>query len=231
MISAIQIIKILSLCLIVLNTPACGRNAVEKYAPDNDQEKAELDMEANRYSDAIQRLNRVLEGEPENYPARSLLAAAFAAQAGLSALDLIKNATSGASSGQSGLKAVTSLLPTATAESLSLMNQACNAMESIPVTSRTAEMKLQHGLFFSSYALLQIKFFIDNPLSIESLSVEDAAKLIVTLAKAAEAGGSSPISTALRSFSSGLDQASGSSLERVKSVLTANSAPSGGSGG
>ena len=72
---------------------ACGRNVVESYAPNNDQEKAELDMEAGRYDGAIERLKRVLESEPENYKARSLMAAAYAAQGGITTLSLVKNIT------------------------------------------------------------------------------------------------------------------------------------------
>ncbi len=207
---------------------SCGPNVFEKYAPANDQEKAELDMEASRYSTASERLVRVLETEPDNHSARSLLAAAYAAQAGITTLGLIKNAASLKSAGSTGLGVYTALLPTATLEGLTFMGLACDAMAAIPVADRTTEMKLQYSLFFSSYAFLQIKYFIDNPAALASLSVADAAKLILTLAKAGEVGGSSPLTTAAIAVATTLEQAPGTSLEKVKTILTANSSGSGG---
>lgn len=207
---------------------SCGTNVVEKYAPQNDQEKAELDMEATRYSTASERLVRVLESEPDNHSARSLLAAAYAAQAGITTLGLIKNAASLKSTGSTGFSAYTEVLPTATLEGLTFMGLACDAMAAIPAAVRTTEMKLQYSLFFSSYAFLQIKYFVDNPSALASLSVSDAAKLILTLAKAGEAGGSSPLTTAAIAVATTLEQAPGTSLEKVKTILTANSSGSGG---
>jgi hypothetical protein len=207
---------------------ACGKNVVEKYSPANDQEKAELDMEAGNFATAAERLNKVLADDTENYSARSLLAAAYAAQAGITTLGLIKNAAAAGASGQTGLTALNSALPTSTLDALAFMGQACDAMEAIPSESRTTEMKLQYSLFFSSYALLQIKYFTDNPSAIADLSVEDAAKLILTLAKASEAGGSSPLSTAVKTFATTLEQTPGSSIDKVKTVLTAKSSGSGG---
>ncbi|MFZ9520233.1 MAG: hypothetical protein ACO3A4_07135 [Silvanigrellaceae bacterium] len=221
-------VMVLMLVQPLLIVPACGKNVVEKYSPANDQEKAELDMEASNYSGAAERLNRVLVDEPENHSARSLLAAAYAAQAGITTLGLIKNATTAGASGQTGVNAINSALPISTTESLAFMAQACDAMEAIPSDSRTTEMKLQYSLFFSSYALLQIKFFTDNPAAVANLSIEDAAKLILTLAKASEAGGSSPLSTAVKAFATTLEQAPGTSVDKVKTVLTANSSGSGG---
>lgn len=218
----------IALLLLALTMTSCGGNVVEKYAPNNDQEKAELDMEASNYSTAAERLVRVLEASPENHTARSLLAAAYAAQAGITTLGLFKNAASMKAAGASGISAYTSILPTATLESLNLMGQACDAMAAIPSSDRTTEMKLQYSLFFSSYALLQIKYFAENPAALASLSIEDAAKLIITLAKATEAGGSSPLSTAAVTLATSIEQAPGTSLEKVKTVLSANSQASGG---
>ncbi|NBX17800.1 MAG: hypothetical protein EBR09_10585 [Proteobacteria bacterium] len=213
---------------LLFSTSACGTNVVEKYAPANDQEKAELDMEASRYSSASTKLERVLEAEPENHTARSLLGAAYAAQAGITTLGLIKNAASLKSAGSTGISAYTAIYPTVTTDSLGFMGKACDAMAAIPLADRTTEMKLQYSLFFSSYALMQIKYFVDNPAALSELSVEDAAKLILTLAKAGEAGGSSPLTTAATAFAETLQQAPGTSVEKVKTVLLANSQASGG---
>jgi hypothetical protein len=213
---------------LLTTTLACGQNVVEKYAPANEQEKAELDMEKDNYSAAAEKLNRVLEAEPDNHSARSLLAAAYAAQAGITTLGLIKSAAGVRTSGGTGAKAFTTILTTATLDSLALMGLACDAMAAIPSESRTTEMKLQYGLFFSSYAFLQVKYFADNPEALASLSAADAAKLILTLAKASEISGSSPLSTAAAAFATTLEQAPGSSVEKVKLAIGANSSGSGG---
>jgi hypothetical protein len=211
-----------------LCTTSCGQNVVEKYAPANEQEKAELDMESSKYSSASERLEQVLAKDADNHTARSLLAAAYAAQAGITTLGLIKNAASLKSTGASGVKAFTAIYPTVSSESLEFMGKACDAMAAVPLDDRTTEMKLQYSLFFSSYALMQIKYFLDNPDALAGLSVDDAAKLILTLAKAGEAGGSSPLTSAATTFAESIQKVEGSSLEKVKTVLTANSSASGG---
>ena len=214
--------------ILLLYATACGRNVVETYAPANDQEKAELDMEASRYEAASEKLLKVLSETPENYNARSLLAAAYAARAGITTLSLIKNATSLGSSGATGLRGYTTILPTATSDVLAFMELACDAMAKIPVEDRTTEMKLQYGLFFSSYAFLQIKYFLDNPSALASLSVNDALKLVETLAKASEAGGSSPLSKAAETLSTTLASTPGSNVDKVKAALGPSTPASGG---
>lgn len=207
---------------------SCGTNVVQKYAPTNDQEKAELDMESHAYAQAAEKLERVLASDPTNHKARSLLAASYAAQAGITTLELVKNASSTQTSTGSGLQKITALLPTVTQESLTLMGQACDAMATIPAPDRTEEMKLQYSLFFSSYAFLQIKYFLENQAALTNMTPEDASKILLTLVKLSEVGGSSPLSKAATSFATSVEQTSGSQLERVKTVLTANSSGSGG---
>ena len=102
------------------------------------------------------------------------------------------------------------------------MEQACDSMALIPSDSRSSEMKLQYSLFFSAYAFLQVKYFTTNTEALANLSIEDAAKLILTLAKAGEAGGSSPLTTAAASFSATLGAAPGDSIEKVKAALAAS---------
>ena len=89
-------------------------------------------------------------------------------------------------------------------------------------------MKLQYGLFFSSYAFLQIKYFLDNPTALASLSVNDALKLVETLAKASEAGGSSPLSKAAETLSTTLASTPGSNVDKVKAALGPSTPASGG---
>lgn len=201
---------------------ACGKNIVENYAPSNEQEKAELDMESGRFSQAAKRLTAVLDARPENYAARSLLGAAYAAQAGITALGLIKNASTTSAVGGSAMQKFNEILPSVTLGSLELMEQACDSMTLIPIDSRSSEMKLQYSLFFSAFAFLQVKYFTTNAEALANLSIEDAAKLILTLAKAGEAEGSSPLTTAAASFSATLGAAPGGSIEKVKAALAAS---------
>lgn len=201
---------------------SCGGNVIASYAPKNEQEKAELDMEAGKYSQAAERLNSLLTGEPDNHSARSLLAAAYAAQAGITTLGLIKNASSSAASGQNSAQRFNNILPEAISANLTLMGQACDAMALIPADARTTEIRLQHGLFFSAYAFLQIKYFTTQAEALAALTTADALKLIQTLAQAAEAGGSSPLSKAASTFSTSISSAPGESVDKVKSVLSSS---------
>ncbi|MEY4065585.1 MAG: hypothetical protein RIR26_1793 [Pseudomonadota bacterium] len=208
------------LCVLLLLS-ACGRNVVESYAPNNDQEKAELDMEAGRYETAIERLQRVLEKEPENYKARSLMAAAYAAQGGITTLSLVKNVTVASAGSGTALQKFTAILPEATSDNLNSLDQACESMALIPVDARGEEMKIQYSLFFSAYAFLQIKYFTTNAEALAALSAEDAAKLILTLARAGEAGGSSPLTAAATSLSNTISAAPGEAVLKVKTALAA----------
>ncbi|MEN9529786.1 MAG: hypothetical protein RI932_1659 [Pseudomonadota bacterium] len=208
--------------LLALTWPAvtsCGRNIVASYAPANEQEKAELAMEAGNFTEAADRLTALLTGEPDNHNARSLLASAYAAQAGISALGLIKSAGSSSSASGNSMQRFNAILPDATTTNLERMSKACESMALIPVDARTSEIKLQYGLFFSAYAFLQVKYFTTQAEALAALSADDAVKLIQTLAQAAEAGGSSPLSKAASTFSNSISSAPGDSVTKVKNVL------------
>jgi hypothetical protein len=194
---------------------------VASYAPENEQEKAELDMEAGRFAKAIQRLNSLLNDEPENHTARSLLASAYAAQAGITTLGLIKSANS-STSGGSSVQRFNAILPDATLENLEWMAKACETMTLIPADARTTDIKVQYGLLFSAYAFLQVKYFTTQTEALASLSAADAGKLIQTLAQAADAGGNSPLSKAASSFSTSISSASGDSVTKLKTILAAS---------
>ncbi|MBM3381158.1 MAG: hypothetical protein FJY29_01815 [Betaproteobacteria bacterium] len=204
-----------------LSLVSCGRNIVAGYAPKNEQEKAELDMESGKFSAAAERLNALLLEDPTNHSARSLLASAYAAQAGITALGLIKSAGSSSASGNSAQR-FNAILPDATTQNLEWMDKACDNMAQIPLEARTTEIKLQYSLFFSAYAFLQVKYFTTQAEALASLSAEDATKLIQTLAQAAEAGGSSPLTKAASTFSTSISSASGDGITKVKTVLAAS---------
>lgn len=202
---------------------ACSTNVVSAYAPDNEQEKAELDMEAGRFQQAAERLHNVVQQNPDNYSAKSLLAAAYAAQAEITALGLFKNASTTTTSGESSVQKFNSIFPEITSTILEFMELACTTMDAIPIDSRTTEMKVQHSLFFSAYALMQVKYFTTNAQALANITTEDALKLILTLSKAAEAGGSSPLTKTASLLSAKVEASGGDSINKVKTTLGASS--------
>lgn len=209
-------------CTVLLVAQACGGNVTEKYAPDNDLEKAELSMERGQFTQASERIEKVLQDDPNNRPARSLLAAAYAAQAGITTLGLIKGATQASAASGTAIDKFNGILPDVTTETLDLMDNACSQMELIPANELTTEMSLQQSLFYSAYAFLQIKFFVTNTEALAALTISDATRLVLTLAKAVGSGGNSPLSTLASTVSTSISAAPGDNLDKVKLVLGAS---------
>lgn len=201
--------------------PACGENVTEKYAPENAYEKAELDMERSQFTQASEKLEGLLAADPSLHKARSLLAAAYAAQAGITALGLIKGAATASTASGSPIETFNQILPEATTESLSLMDEACASMALIPEAELSTEMTLQRGLFYSAYAFLQIKFFATNAAALANITATDAAKLILTLANAAGVSGNSTFSTLASTMSTSIASVPGDDVTKVKVALGA----------
>jgi hypothetical protein len=198
---------------------SCGDNVAERYAPANDYEKAELDMERSQFSQASEKLETILTAEPNHHKARSLLAAAYAAQAGITTLGLIKGAAIASGTTGSPIKKFNLILPEASSGSLTLMDNACTSMALIPDADLTTEMSLQRSLFFSAYAFLQIKFFATNAEALANISANDAAKLIQTLANAASSSGNSALTTLAATVSTSIAAIPGDDITKVKVTL------------
>lgn len=204
---------------IIVMLSSCGDNIAEKYAPANDYEKAELEMERSQFSQASERLEVIISANPSHHKARSLLAASYAAQAGVTTLGLIKGAAVASGAEGTPIEQFNQILPDATISNLALMEEACTLMELIPNTELNTEMSLQRSLFLSAYAFLQIKFFTTNTEALANISISDAAKLILTLAKATGASGNSTLSTLASSVSNSLEQIPGDEITKVKTTL------------
>lgn len=198
---------------------SCGNNVAERYAPANDYEKAELNMERSQFTQASERLETILAADPNHHNARSLLAAAYAAQAGITTLSLIKGAASASGASGTPIEKFNQILPEATTTSLALMDAACASMALIPDAELTTEMTLQRSLFYSAYAFLQIKFFATNAEALANISASDAAKLILTLAKAAGTAGNSTLSTLASTVSTSIGSIHGDDITKVKTTL------------
>lgn len=213
-------IKIWYFIILLFFSLNCGTNKLEKKAPPNLQEQAELDMEASKYSDAELKLTDFLLKYPDNYKARSLLAASIAAQGGVIMLKLITQAGTSASSGSGGsgggsaTQNLINFLPDATDTNLALLKRSCTQMNSIPQDLRGEEMKLQGGIFNTMYAMLLLKVFLKNPEKLLDLDPAQAAAILTDLA--------SSLGAASQSFgqsSSGFTQATSqlsSKLERAE---------------
>lgn len=211
----------------------CGRNILEKKAPKSDLELAEIDMEEGRYEAAQERLQTLLSKESENQPARSLLAASVAAQAGIVMLDLIeKGATaSQQGGGSSSSKAIIALMPNASSDNVTRMKVASAHMTDIPEASRSGPMKVQTGLFLTVYSLLRIKYLTENPAELLAMSPTEAAAFITDLlanmsqASAAFGGDTSPFNTAIGATAAALQAASGSDGKEKLSAFVATVSP------
>lgn len=214
-------IKILYFIILLFFCLNCGTNKLEKKAPPNLQEQAELDMEAAKYSDAELKLTDFLLNYPDNYKARSLLAASIAAQGGVIMLKLITQAGTSASSGSGGGSATQNLinfLPDATDTNLALLKRSCTQMNSIPQDLRGEEMKLQGGIFNTMYAMLLLKVFLKNPEKLLDLNPAQAAAILTDLA--------SSLGAASQSFgqsSSGFTQATSQLSSKLESAVGTDS--------
>lgn len=227
----------------VLPLHGCGKNAYESQAPESLFEKAQLDMEAGRYEDAQDKLKTLLSTDAGHHFARSLLAAAYAAQAGLTMLAVVEKAaesqggSGGSEGGQGGqggqggktdsLTLMEELLPPPTESHIALLAQACAAMSDIPPASRTVEMKTQTGVFFTALSFLRINHLRANPDLLASLTPQELASILGNLTTAATYGGSNgPLTSVATSFQKQISQAPGTSeVDRFKTVISASSAP------
>lgn len=72
--------------------PGCSGNVARPRAPEDLEEEARIAMEEGRYAEAQAKLERYLAGASTDYAARSLLAAAHAAQGGVILLDILMRA-------------------------------------------------------------------------------------------------------------------------------------------
>ena len=220
----------------VLFLEGCGRNIAKSQAPANPEEQAQLDMEAGRYAAAQTKLESLLQTDPTNYKATSLLAASHAAQGGITMFALLQKAaesqTSSGASGSAGsgdtLTTMLGILPDVTSLVLEKMELACQTIGSIPTDVRTTEMTLQNSVFFSSLAFLKLKQLKENPDLLAALTPEQAASILSNLASAVPASSTAtdPISKGSSALQKSITSAEGSNdVIKLKFVLSASSSP------
>jgi hypothetical protein len=198
-----------------LAVSGCGsRNALESQAPANLQESAENDMEAGEYKAAQHKLQRLLRSEKKNYPARSLLAASYAAQGGVILLRVIaKAATVGGDSGgqTSQVTALTGMFPEPTESSIAHIAKAVAEMEKIPAANLSVEMRYQMGIFQTAYAILLVKRLQASAEALAAMTPEDAALVLQTLASAATTFGQEGLGSAVSTLTTAISATPGAS--------------------
>jgi hypothetical protein len=193
-------------------TPGCAANALSEHAPLDLEERAQIDMEAGRYADAQAKLEAHLLKAPEAHTARSMLAAALAAQGGVALLDVLFEGQSSSASGEGEdgqVRALLDVLPVPTNANVARLVAANAQMGRIPASARTAAMKTQAGLFLLLESLLRLKALIGNPTALASLTESDAARITEIIAQAASAtGGASgnPLGPTVAAVASALSQ-------------------------
>ena len=202
--------------------PGCSKNAYDKVAPSDSQETAQRQMESGDYEGAQRTLETLLESQPELYSARSLLAASFAAQAGISILQIIQKAassptqSSGQTSGQAaGSSFLTAFLPEASLLSIEKMEKAVEEMSKIPSISLTSNMKLQSSLLLTLLPLMRLKYLASNPSILQNLTPEQALELLqkissdLSQAVAIQGQDSGPLAKSIQQVNQKIGEANG----------------------
>ena len=219
----IQIIWITLLTVIY----SCGPNHLASLERDDPAEDATIALEDGDPNKAINILTKALEDDSSNWKYVSILALAYAERAGINALTLAQNMASNSESGTSSSNEVTalfSILPEATDQNISDVDQAVSLMIAIPSDSRTTADVLKIAMFQTASLTLRTKKYDLNGDGIVSASEllamtsGDAVTILSQLASAATAfatGGSS----------SSTDQAAASQISAIQSAIDSCSGP------
>jgi hypothetical protein len=157
-----------------------------------------------------------LQTQTTDWEARSLLAAALAAQGGVVLIDIVLEAATQSSSGSGSTSSpaaqVLAFLPEATALHLNFLKAANRQMATIPKAQLTASMRTQASLFLLFESLLFLKRLKENPSLLASLSISEAKAFAQNLAAAASlsAGqGNNPFAKATAEISTSLQRQPG----------------------
>lgn len=172
---------------------SCGnKNAYEAQAPDSLYEQAQLDMESSTpdgYRAAQSKLETYLAENPADSPARSLLAASLAAQAGIILIDVASRATDdeGSEDGGGGVMAsLTNIVPTGSDANIALIARAVTELQAIPATDVTSEITYAAGIYSMCHSLMIMKKATASVESLATLTPEEAIAFIGALQTSSE---------------------------------------------
>ena len=185
---------------------SCGPNHLASLERDDPAEDATVALEEGDPNRAINILTKALEEDSTNWTYVSILALAYAERAGINAVKLATNMASDSGNGNSSTNEVTALfavLPDASNENISDVDQAVSLMISIPAASRTNADVLKIAMFQTASLTLRTKKYdlngdgVVSPDELLAMSSGDAVTILNQLASAATAfaSGSSTSST------------------------------------
>jgi hypothetical protein len=176
--------------VLALLAPACGNNKLKDRAPKSDVEEAQILLEKGKYPEARTLLEAHLAKSADDYKAVALLAASYAAEIGLSVIEISEKSLSSGNKSQQDL--ISQLLPEATQENVAVAKQAKSIILSIPETVRNADMKFGATLYVTAYTLLLLEQFKLNP---TVPTPEQAAEFLDSIDKAATLAAANNIPT------------------------------------
>lgn len=204
----------------------CGRdNVAEDRVPRTPDERARAALESGDYSTAIDVLEELIASEPDNYERYALLAAGYAARAGLAILDIVKaQFTSGGSGSTSLIGQVGSFLPAnSTAANLEDMAASLAKLNAIPAADRAEGADTKYGasasfqltLYSAAYSVMYLqKFTVPgditqfDPNKLATMTDADVDAILDSLVLSAESG-TGP--------AAGMGEAVGEALEEIDS--------------
>lgn len=204
-----------------LSPLSCGPNPLASLERDDPAEDATIALEDGNPDKAINILTKALENDSDNWVYVSILGLAYAERAGINALTLAQAMASNSENGVSATNEVTALfniLPDATDQNISDVDQAVALMITIPAASRTTADILKIAMFQTASLTLRTKKYDLNGDGVVStsellaMSSADAVTILTQLASAASAfaSGSSTSST---------DQAAASQIQAIQSAI------------
>lgn len=167
----------------------CGTNKAEPYAPTDLKGKAELKMEAGKFLEAEKLLAKLLEKEPNNYEARALYSANFAAQAGVTMKKMLESIMSGGGGNGGPTLTFLAALPAFSEENSILLQKALENLNLIPDDSKSDSVKMQAGIFTSSYSFYLMKKFTNvsgtiDQSTLQNMTEDEAISIIDNLTAA-----------------------------------------------
>jgi len=199
----------------------CGPNPLATLERDDPAEDATIALEEGDPNKAINILTKALEEDSTNWIYVSILALAYAERAGINALTLAQNMASNSENGTSSSNEVTalfSILPDASDNNISDVDQAVALMITIPSDSRTTADVLKIVMFQTASLTLRTKKYdlngdgVVSTAELLTMSSGDAVTILSQLSSAA-------IAFASGGSSSSTDQAAASQITAIQTAI------------
>lgn len=231
--------KYLFLVLIMIFSSCGQKNAFDcnggiaksKCSQRTKLEDARIALDHGDMDTAIKLLSELITDEPENYERYPLLAAAYAARSGLDVLNIV---TANFGGNSSILQTMSAVIPTPASmgdsypKSLDDMNEANVTLLAIPESFRSATSSdkyaasavLQLTMYQSAYAVMYLNKFTYSstgydPSLLSSMTADDAAAILNSLASAGAASGGAAGSAAQAAIDAIMAQPGATDAEKI----------------